>query len=247
MVKARNITENRDENITGIRNGDAHLSAIYNHEFKCINPSCDAELVLCSIRETNLVPPYFRTMNSMHVENCPAANDSEGEYFSREDLTKRRNGMAAFNRILKNLIQSEQRATANYNWSTNRISINHGQGNLGTRSTAKVKVGPIIYDESQEMEAGFTYRIHGEDIRNNFINTDQKGGKWINLSDVGILIPDDSILAEENVVTEFEIIIIPEWIGGKNAERKFIKTFAWIVKKDGALIETYINGRIDSY
>ncbi|TCG10780.1 hypothetical protein C4B25_03085 [Mycoplasma todarodis] len=247
MVKARNVTQKRDEDIQNIPNGHAHLRAIYEHEFKCINPSCDADLVLCSIRSSNLVPPYFRTINSTHIQNCPAARDSEGEHFEEEDLTKRRNGMAAFNKILHNLTKVEQKAIANYNWATRKVSVDDRNGNEGIRTTARVKVGPILYDEDLEMREGFTYRIQAEDIRDHYINTDERGGRWINLSEEGILIPEGSILFEEDYVSEFEIIIIPKWIGGQNSERKFIIEFAWIIKQDGELIETYIDGKVETY
>ncbi len=237
MVEAFDINQNKKINIRALRNWSKELSAISNHNFKCSNEECDAELILCSYNECNIPAPYFKTkLSKKHIDKCPSKTLLiDYKYEKGDDKNKRYVGQSAFNRIKSKYTNKEKVVNASiYNiTSKNREPLGNNNKN---KSYKNIKVGPILYDGTIQIEEKTTYRVSLSDISN--LNTKDN---YLNLNNFGLKLTEDSKNKIINNINEKTIVFISKYINTKNNWRYSIKPNILIIYKEQIIHEQSYN------
>lgn len=232
-------TTNRIESIEHIEKGSPYLLDLASQDFKCFDEVCNAQLTLCSYFAHNIPPAYFRAVSIHdHRPGCPGLIESTGVSFEDRDITERRCGRSAFNKMLR-ILNGEETRISTWDTSTHRRYEYNSRNtqNTPSRSTG-IKTGPIIYTPDTDVQVGLTYIASLADIEPREAET----GLWINLRGNGNTILgvglrfDDASIIRNGVDNTMEVIFICRYISRSEGGRKYSTAFDYIIKNEDGLL-----------
>ena len=234
MNKALNLTKNIEVNISEYENGHKWFDSHANDAFQCAHPGCEAQLLLCSFRIDNLVPPYFRTEPpTKHIEGCLNAYTTHS--YDPSDLCNTRYvGKSAFNAIKKRYSEGSERNLSIYNPASRTLTpFPKKNGNHDGKTKHKVKVGPVIYDPNEPIRAETTYLVHASDFR---LTTDPNR-LFINLHKFGLGLTKETFEFIKNSEEDWVVYFISKFIGTKGTWSYSSKPNILIVSKGKIIYE----------